>query len=86
MTNGQITDKFRRAIDQFFEFRKHNEKYVEESKVLFIGGMLQGALHVLPWEDYYSLKVYCYEQWKYDPGGVTTGQMNLQEYAGKGDG
>ena len=83
MTNAQITEQFRRTIDQFFEFP--NKGYIEESRLLFIGGVLQAALHVLPWNEYWSLKVYCYEKHGYDPGGVNTGEISLMEWRGKND-
>ena len=84
MTNKEIASRFRKTIDQYFKF-VFNPKYEELCKVHYIGGILQSALHILPFDEYYSLKVYIYEQYGYDPGGVTTGQMNIQEYIGKGD-
>ena len=81
MTNKQITEKFKRTIDQFFEFP--NKGYIEDARLLFIGGVLQATLHILPWNEYWSLKVYCYEKHGYDPGGVTTGQISMLEEGGE---
>ena len=80
MTNAEIEKRFKAAIDQYYNFP--NEKYVRDNQLQFIGGLLQAALHILPFDDYYALKVYCWEQHGYDPGGVTTGQIRLDEIVG----
>ena len=36
-------------------------------------------MHIIPWDDYYGLKTYIWEKHGYDPGGVTTGQMTIEE-------
>lgn len=83
MTNKEIASRFRKTIDQFFKIS--SREYIEQCKVHYIGGILQSALHILPLDEYYSLKVYIYERYGYDPGGVTDGQMTILEYVGKGD-
>ena len=65
------------TIDQFYKFT--NERYIQESQLHFIGGVLQVALHLLPFDDYNSIKFYIFEKYGYDPGGCTDGQVSLDE-------
>jgi len=86
MNNAEIKERFQMTIDQYYSHP--NEQYIRENQMHFIGGVLQAALHILPWNDYHSLKVYCFEQHRYDPGGVSDcrwdldGQMNMDEWIG----
>ena len=77
MTEAEITKRFKKCIDQYYAFP--DERYVREKQMHHVGGILQAALHILPWEKYYELKVYCFTQHGYDPGGVTDGQMTINE-------
>lgn len=80
MNNAEIKERFQMTIDQYYAHP--NVQYIRENQMHFIGGVLQAALHILPWNDYHSLKVYCWEHHNYDPGGVNTGQMSLDEWIG----
>lgn len=80
MTNAEIVKKFRATIDQYYAFPWNLDKdYREQHQQIYIGGILQAALHILPWDDYYGLKTYIWEKHGYDPGGVTDGQMTIEE-------
>jgi len=80
MTIAEIEKRFRKTIDQYYAYPC--EEYIKAHQTEYIGGVLHAALHILPFENYYSLKVYCYTQHGYDPGGVTDGQMSLDELEG----
>lgn len=77
MTNGEIKDKIKATIDQFYHVP--NDRYVKDAQLHFIGGVLQTALHLLPWDDYYSLKKYIFETHGYNPGGVADNQIGLDD-------
>lgn len=77
MTNAQIVQGFQKTVDQFYKYP--NKKYIEETQLHFIGGLLQSALHILPNEDYFRLKQWIYKKHGYDAGGCQTGQMNIFE-------
>ena len=80
MTIAEIEKGFKNTIDQYYAAPWYLDKdYREQHQQIYIGGILQAALHILPFENYYDLKVYCYNQHGYDPGGVTDGQMSLDE-------
>lgn len=54
----------------------------EKTELWHIGGILQAALHILPFEKYYDLKEYVYKTYGYDPGGVNgiARQVTLNEW------
>ena len=81
MTIGEIYEKFTDTIDQYYQL---DGKYVYTSQLHFVGGVLQSALHILPFEKYHELKKYIYETYGYDPGGVS-GQLDIMEYIGRRD-
>ena len=72
----EIEDRFKKTIDQYFAgtWMKSTNQTTH-----FIGGVLQSALHILPTDNYYNLKRYCYEKHGYDPGGVTDGQISITD-------
>lgn len=76
MTIPEIEDRFKATIDQYF-----NSAFMKSinQTTHFIGGVLQSALHILPTDNYYNLKRYCYEKHGYDPGGVTDGQISITD-------
>ena len=73
MTNEEIQQRFERVIDQYFHYPSQSDV------VPYIGGVLQAALFILPLENYYELKRYTYKKHGYDPGGVQSEQMTIQE-------
>ena len=77
MTLSEIKNKIKATIDQFYCFP--NRKYVEENQLQFIGGVLQTALHLLPFDDYNELKMYIYTEHGYDAGGCTDGQISFDD-------
>lgn len=77
MKISEIEERFKATIDQHF---KTNVSKDEEVTLWFIGGVLKAALHVLPLDNYYNLKNYCYEKHGYDPGGAEDGQITIEEY------
>lgn len=78
MTDKEIAACFKKAIDQWYHLP--NKNYVREHQLHHIGGLLQGALHVLSTDSYYAVKQYVYDKYGYDPGGCRSGQINLDEY------
>lgn len=78
MNVSEIEDRFKATIDQHFS----NGIYGRGDSVTlwFIGGVLQSALHILPLDNYYGLKRYCYEKHGYDPGGVRDGQISFIDF------
>ena len=77
MNNNEIEQRFRATIDQFYTFP--SQDYIKRAQLNFIGGVLQSALHILPLDRYLALKEYIYEKYGYDPGGVVTGQIRIEE-------
>lgn len=77
MTVSEIKDRIKKTIDQYY--RQSSKKYIEESQLDFIGGVLQTSLHLLMFDDYNEIKQYIYTQYGYDPGGCTDGQINIDE-------
>ena len=82
MTNKEMIERIRATIDQFY--RHPNSRYIEETQLHFIGGVLQTALHLLPTDDYYDMKNYIFAKWGYNAGGVD-GQMNINEWLSLND-
>lgn len=78
MTDKEIAVRFKKAIDQWYHLP--NKGYVRENQLHHIGGLLQGALHVLSTDSYYAVKQYVYDKYGYDPVGCRSGQINLDEY------
>ena len=80
MTNAEISTALERAIDQYYSQLKYTRKgYREKSEVYFIGGILKSGLFLLPTNEYYELKRYVYDNHGYDPGGVTDGQISMDD-------
>ena len=77
MTNAEIYQKVKDTIDQFYHVL--NDRYVRDAQLHFIGGVLQTALHLLPLDDYYSIKKYIFEKHGYNPGGVADDQITLDD-------
>ena len=67
MTVSEVKDRIKKTIDQYY--RQSSKKYIEESQLYFIGGVLQTSLHLLMFDDYNEIKQYIYTQYGYDPGG-----------------
>lgn len=80
MTIAEIEAGFKATIDQFYDFRGRIGYVDKEEQLHHIGGILQAALHILPTDRYFALKQYIYDKHGYNPGGVDTGQINLEEY------
>ena len=79
MKDAEIEERFKKAIDQWFALMPYyNDTEAPRDTVFHVGGTLQAALHVIPTR-YDALKRYCYEKHGYNPGGVTDGQMILDE-------
>ena len=73
MTNKEIQERIKKTIDQFYNLcfiREHREKY-KDWELHYIGGVLQTALHLLPYNQYDELKFYIYDAYGYDPGGCS---------------
>lgn len=80
MTNAEIKHRFEKTIDQYYKQLPYmRPEYREESELHYIGGILQAALHVLPNDMYFELKMYIYTNHGYDPGGCDIGQISLNE-------
>ncbi len=80
MNNAEIKARFEESIDQYYKQLPYmRPKYREESELNYIGGILQAALHVLPNDMYFELKMYIYTNYGYDPGGCDIGQYSLNE-------
>lgn len=77
MTLSDIKNGIKATIDQFYSFQNH--RYIEESQLHFIGGVLQTALHLLPFDEYNELKMYIYTKHGYDAGGCTDGQISFDD-------
>jgi hypothetical protein len=77
MTVSEVKDCIKKTIDQYY--CQSSKKYIEESQLYFIGGVLQTALHLLMFNDYNEIKQYIYTQYGYDPGGCADGQINIDE-------
>lgn len=77
MTNQYVEDRIKMTIDQFYAHP--NKRYIEECQLDYIGGILQTALHLLPTDRYYAVKQYIYDKHGYDPGGVRTGQISMED-------
>lgn len=80
MTNAEIHKKITAVIDQFY--KQNAPEYIQEAQLEYIGGVLHTALFLLPFELYQELKVYVYSEHGYDPGGVTDGQMTINDIGG----
>lgn len=80
MTTVEIEHRIKKTIDQFFKQDPRRDD--KEVRMLFIGGILQTALHILPNNEYFDVKQYCYDRWGYDPGGVRDGQLSIFELEG----
>lgn len=80
MTNAEIHKKITAVIDQFY--RQNSSEYIQKTQLDYIGGVLQTALFLLPFDLYQDLKNYIYSEHGYDPGGVTTGQMTINDIGG----
>ena len=79
MKESEIEERFKKSIDQWFAVMPYyNETEATRDATFHIGGILQAALHVIPTR-YDALKRYCYEKHGYNPGGVTDGQMTLND-------
>ena len=76
MTYKDISDKIKATIDQFYHC---DTKWVRTAQLFFIGGVLQVALHLLPWGDYYDIKKYIYQTYGYDPGGAADDQISVDD-------
>lgn len=77
MTNAEIKSRIKMTIDQYYSFG--NADFVRKNQLQFIGGVLQTALHLLNFGDYYEMKMYIFEQYGYDAGGCTDGQLEFVE-------
>lgn len=77
MTYKDLSDKIKATIDQFYKVP--SSAYIEEAQLHFIGGVLQTALHLLPFDDYNAIKKYIYETYGYDPGGCTDDQISMDD-------
>lgn len=82
MTYKDISDRIKATIDQFYNVP--SSAYIEEAQLFFIGGVLKTALHLLPFEDYNTIKKYIYETYGYDPGGCTDGQISMDDMEEQG--
>lgn len=80
MTKAEIKDRIKATVDQFYSLP--SMPYRESAQLHFIGGVLQTALHLLPFDDYNEIKFYIYEVYGYDPGGCTDGQIAINEIIG----
>jgi hypothetical protein len=82
MTVAEIQKRFEATIDQYYSQLKYMKPgYRKETELEYIGGILQAALHILPWDNYYALKEYVYKVHGYNPGGVggISGQISISE-------
>lgn len=77
MSIAEIKSRIKKTIDQFYSLR--SKEYIKKSQEKFIGGVLQTALHLLNFTDYYEIKQYVYAQYGYDPGGVADGQIGFDD-------
>ena len=82
LTTAEIENGIRATIDQFYAHK--NREYIEAIQVNYVGGILQTALHLLPTDRYYSIKQYVYVAHGYDPGGVTDGQISINDFVMRG--
>ena len=77
MKNAEIEDRIKATIDQFYKIP--SRQYIEDTQLDYIGGVLQVALHLLPTDRYFAVKQYIYDQYGYDPGGVKSGQISMDD-------
>ena len=78
MTEQYVAGRIKAVIDQFYAFR--NKKYIQETQLNFIGGVLQTALFLLPNESYFKVKQYIYDKYGYDPGGCADKQISIEDW------
>ena len=72
MTNTEIKERIKKTIDQFYNtFFFKGEPKSKDWELHYIGGILQTALHLLPYKEYEEIKFYIYETYGYDPGGCS---------------
>ena len=83
MKEAEVEQGFKDCIDQRFAFvpyvKKECKKEAERDTTFYIGGILHAALFILSPDQYQKLKQYCYDKHGYDPGGVETGQMSIED-------
>ena len=73
--------KIKAVIDQYFRESMYMDKqHADEWKTHYIGGVLQAALFLLPFDRYMACKMHCYEKYGYDPGGCSYGQLDINEW------
>lgn len=79
ITQDWIAERIKKTIDQHFQESRwvSDKEYLKTSRLHFIGGVMQTALHLLPTDKYYEIARYCYEKHGYDPGGQANGQMTI---------
>ena len=84
---SQLLDKCKKCVDhEIIDWNKtrlpKSEKRALEEHIIW--GIVHLALYILSFDEYNQFKRYIYEKYGYDPGGVTTGQMNIFEVSEHG--
>ena len=80
MTQKEVKQRIQMTIDQFY--RQSTTQWIEKAQLFFISGILQTALHLVDTDTYYSIKQYIYQQYGYDPGGCSDGQITMDDMEG----
>lgn len=83
----QLYERCCQCVDSTFinwertKLSRQEKRNIEEYEAW---GIVRLALYILNNDEYFAFKKYIYEKHGYDPGGVVTGQMEIDEvYAGE---
>ena len=80
ITQEWIEERIKKVIDQNFQEERHfsDKEWLKTRRLHYIGGIMQTALFLLPFDRYYEIVEYCYETYGYDPGGAKDAQMTFR--------
>jgi hypothetical protein len=79
---SKLLERCKACVDSDFRDWEKTRLSTEEKRTIeeyVAWGMVRIALYILDFDEYNAFKQYIYDQHGYDPGGVTTGQADLEE-------
>jgi hypothetical protein len=78
-----LLERCKKCVDsEFTNWEKTRLSSAEkrETEEYIAWGIVHLALYILPTEEYFEFKKYIYDKHGYDAGGVTDGQVSIEEF------